>query len=183
MVDRTLHTVALAAGLHRVDHVVIGRLRFEVIKTYSENRRWMIRIQPDWRFGGLDQAIRIGTVVHDSVMHRGSAGIIGCPADNRQILLGQLNLGSLDDFAPAELLEWSDLPEPRGCRSKPRSPIRQTLCSCSPHLQTDDRPLHFGHSAVRYGMELVALSLKRIERLKEVARTQVICVLWRLCLL
>jgi hypothetical protein len=97
VLNRTLHPIALAAGLHRVDQVVVGRFWLEVIKTYSENRRWMIRTHPDRRFCGLDQAIWIGAIVHNSKMHRGSAGIIRCPADNRQILFGQLDLGSLDD--------------------------------------------------------------------------------------
>ena len=35
--DRTLHPVALAAGLHRVDHVVVGRYSVEAL---PENRPW-----------------------------------------------------------------------------------------------------------------------------------------------
>src|ERR1700751_3930153 len=57
----------------------------------------MIRVQPDRRFGGLDQVIRISTVVHDSVMHGRAPWILRCPGDSRQMLLRQLDLRSLDE--------------------------------------------------------------------------------------
>ena len=44
-----------------------------------------------------DQAMWIFTVVHDSTMHGGAAGIVRRPVDNRQMLLRQLGLRLLDD--------------------------------------------------------------------------------------
>jgi hypothetical protein len=39
MVDRALHSIALAGGLHRVNGVVVGRLRLEFIEAYAEDRQ------------------------------------------------------------------------------------------------------------------------------------------------
>jgi hypothetical protein len=89
--------VAHAAGLHGINPEVIDCPRPKVIKAHTEHRRSVIRVQPDRGFGGLGQATRICTVVHNSVMHRGPAGIIRCPSDNRQILPRQLDPRTLDD--------------------------------------------------------------------------------------
>jgi hypothetical protein len=81
------YAVAPAAGLHGIDLEVIGSPRLQVIKAHTEHRQCVIWVQPDRGSGCLGQGIRICTIVHNPVMHRGPTGIIGCPADNRQMLL------------------------------------------------------------------------------------------------
>jgi len=93
----TRYPVAHAAGLRGINPEVIGRLRPKVIEAHTDYRRSVIWVQPDWGFGCLGQTTWIRTVVHNSVMHRGPAGIVCCPADNRQILPRQFNLRTLDD--------------------------------------------------------------------------------------
>jgi hypothetical protein len=93
----TRYPVAQAASLRGINPEVIGRLRPKVIEAHTDYRRSVIWVQPDWGFGCLGQTTWIRTVVHNSVMHRGPAGIVCCPADNRQILPRQFNLRTLDD--------------------------------------------------------------------------------------
>src|SRR6266481_6887163 len=62
------HPVALAAGFHRVDLIIVGCSRLEAFYTRAENRIGMARVQPDWRFRCLAKILWIGTVMHHSVM-------------------------------------------------------------------------------------------------------------------
>ena len=92
------YEIGSATGLHGINSEVIGCPRLKVIKAYAEYRRCMVRVQPDRGFGCLGQAMGICAIVHDSVMHGGAAGIVRCPADNRQIPPPQLDLRPLDDL-------------------------------------------------------------------------------------
>jgi hypothetical protein len=105
VVNGALHSIALASGLHRINCVVVGRPWLEVVESHAEDRRCVIRVQPDRRFCGLDQAIWICTIVHDSVMHGGASAIVRRPVDNRQMLLRQADLRSLGD--PRQRSFWS----------------------------------------------------------------------------
>ena len=65
---RALDSVAPAAGIRGFHGVVVGRLRWEIVQVHAEDRRWMVRVEPDYIFGCLVQIVRICAVVHDRVV-------------------------------------------------------------------------------------------------------------------
>jgi hypothetical protein len=71
MPDSALHAVTPAIGFHRVNSVVVGCSRLEVVHAHAENGIGMARVQPDWRLRGLAQFCGIRTVAHDAIMPPG----------------------------------------------------------------------------------------------------------------
>ena len=84
MGDGTLHLIALAVTLHRVNCVVIGRPRFKTVHTHAENRIGMVLVQSDVRFSYQVEVLGISAVVYDTEMLVCAPGIVARPRDNSQ---------------------------------------------------------------------------------------------------
>jgi hypothetical protein len=95
--DRAEDPIAQAISSHRINFEIVARPLFKVIDAYTEERRCVLRVQPERRFGGLSEATWICTVMHNSVMHRRAAGVANFPSDNCQIFRRQLDLRPFDD--------------------------------------------------------------------------------------
>src|SRR5260370_25269526 len=85
MPDRAFYPIALAIRLDRVNRIVVGCPRLEVVHAHAENGIGMARVQPDWRFRCLAEFLRIRTVTHDSVMLGRAPRVVAYPPDNRKI--------------------------------------------------------------------------------------------------
>ena len=97
MFDATFYPVAVAIGLDRINRVVVGCPRPEVVHAHAENSVGMARVQPDWRFRRLTKFLGTCTVMQDSVMLGRATRVVTCPPDNRKIGVSPLNLWTLRD--------------------------------------------------------------------------------------
>ena len=81
--DRAGHIIPLTVRTYGINPEIIGRPPLEIIEPYAEDCRRVALVQPDRRSGYFDHAAWTETIVHDSVMHRGAAGVVRGPSDNR----------------------------------------------------------------------------------------------------
>src|SRR5258707_52301 len=83
MLDTAHYPIVGAIGFHRVDCVVVGCLRLEVVHAHPENGIGMARVKSDWRLRRLAEFLRTSTVMHDSEVLWRTSGIVACPPDDR----------------------------------------------------------------------------------------------------
>ena len=92
------NSVALAAGVHRVNRVVVRSFCRQVVYAHAENSVVMGWVQPDVRLGSQVQFLGIRAVVHHGKVLGRAAWIVACPANDGQMLVVQFDFGSLPYF-------------------------------------------------------------------------------------
>lgn len=96
-------------GIYRADHsvargmriggvnLVVGSLRRKAFHAHAEHRIGMDRVQPDVRFCGLAQILRILAVVYNPKVLGRATRVVGGPPDNGQTFCSRFELWSLED--------------------------------------------------------------------------------------
>src|SRR5258707_2114487 len=100
---RTLDTIAYAIRIFRINRVVVGSLRRQLIHAYAENSVVMGWVQPDVRLGSQVQFLGIRAVVHHGKVLGRAARIVAGPPNDGQMLAVQLDLRPLSDFHAVHL--------------------------------------------------------------------------------
>src|SRR5258708_16851864 len=95
---RTLHTIAYAIRIFRINRVVVGSFRRQLIHAHADNSVVMGWVQPDVRLGSQVQFLGIRAVVHHGKMLGRAARIVAGPSNDGQMLAVQLDLRPLSDF-------------------------------------------------------------------------------------
>src|ERR1700730_536991 len=103
-VDGTLLPIALTIALNRGHLVVVRCLRLERVQAYTEYGVGMTPVKPDVRFCRLVQVFRVRTVLHHAEVLVGTPRVVGCPSNNGQIAIRQLELWSFCDLDARSLL-------------------------------------------------------------------------------
>lgn len=94
---RADRAVARALRIGGVNLVVVGSLRRKAFHAHAEHRIGMGRVQPDVRFCGLAQILRILTVVYNPKVFGRATRVVGGPPDNGQTFCSRFERWSLVD--------------------------------------------------------------------------------------
>src|SRR6266550_3106271 len=80
------HSIACATGVDRVNFVIVGGLRPEVVDAHAEHRIGMAPVQPNVRFCRLAQVFWIRTIVHQAEMLLTAPRVTARPSDYGRII-------------------------------------------------------------------------------------------------